>query len=108
MISSVASLTGDGLTEVPNPRFDGSGAFPKLIKRDYGFGTGGTVRLGDVPLNVVSWSNTAITAVVPSGLRTGQLSVDAGQTTCTVSTTPLSTLAGGITAAAGSLTRGQR
>jgi hypothetical protein len=103
VISSVASLTGDGLTEVPNPRFDGSGAFPKLIKRDYGFGPGGTVRLGDVPLNVVTWSNTAITAVVPTGLRTGQLSIDAGQSTCTVDTTPLSTLAGGITAAAGSL-----
>ena len=56
-----------------------------------------------MPLNVVTWSNTAITAVVPTGLRTGQLSIDAGQSTCTVDTTPLSTLAGGITAAAGSL-----
>ncbi len=96
VIKSAASLTADGLTEVPNPRFDGSNTYPKLIKRDYGFSTGGTVRLGDTPLDVLSWSSKAIVAVVPSGLRTGQLSVEVGETTCTVNTTPLSTLASGI------------
>ena len=39
MITSAASLTTDGLTEVPNPAFGGGRAQPKLIKRDYGFGT---------------------------------------------------------------------
>ncbi len=38
--------------DVANPAYDGPGSLqPKLIKRDYGFGTSGTVRLGgqDVP-----------------------------------------------------------
>ncbi len=78
VIASAASLTGDGLTEVPNPAWDGSGAQPKLIKRDYGFGAAaGTVFLGDaqLPAANVTWGNAQITAIVPSGRRTGQLSV---------------------------------
>jgi hypothetical protein len=80
VISSAASLTDDGLTEVPNPAWDGSGAQPKLIKRDYGFGAGGTVYLGDTPLPAanVTWGNAQITAIVPTSLRTGQLSVARG------------------------------
>ena len=96
VITSQANMTAEGLTEVANPAFDGTGANPKLIKRDYGFGTGGTMRLAGQPLMVTNWTNKAITAIVPTGLRTGELSVEAGETSCTVSTTPLSTLNGGI------------
>jgi len=105
VITSAANLTADGLTEVANPAFDGAGGLqPKLIKRDYGFGAGGTVRLGDQPLTVTSWTSKSITAVVPTGLRTGELSVEAGETTCTVSTTPVSTLAAAIGPGSTSLT----
>ena len=46
VIASAASLTTNGLTEVPNPAFGAAGE-PKLVTRDYGFGTAaGTVRLG--------------------------------------------------------------
>ena len=79
VIRSAASLTNDGLTEVPNPAWDGSGAQPKLIKRDYGFGAAaGTVYLDGaaLPAGDVTWSNTQITAVVPTGRRSGQLTVE--------------------------------
>ena len=79
VITSAASLTTDGLTEVPNPAWDGTSAQPKLIKRDYGFGSSGTVYLGGTPLTAnVTWGNAQITAVVPTGSRTGQLSVVRG------------------------------
>ncbi len=104
LIKSAASLTTDGLTQVPNPAYEGiDGAAPKLIKRDYGFGTNGVVRLGDQPVPVTSWANNQIIAVVPSGFRTGQLSVERAEMSCTVSTTPLSTLAAGVDGAGTSL-----
>ena len=97
VLTSAASMTPDGLTEVANPAFDGTGGLqPKLIKRDYGFGTGGTVRLGGQPLTVTNWTKNSITAIVPTGLRSGQLSVEAGLVSCTVATAPLSTLNGTI------------
>jgi large repetitive protein len=71
-----------GSVQVANPAFDGDGTPPKLITRDYGFGTSGTVLLENGPsqvaLGITAWSNTEITAVVPTGWRTGQLSVVRG------------------------------
>jgi hypothetical protein len=79
-----------GEAAVPNPYYDGlEGTQPKLVTRDYGFGgaaTNGVVRLtqrdaisglaSSTTLTVESWSNTAITAVVPGGAQTGQLTVE--------------------------------
>jgi large repetitive protein len=80
-------ITSAGHPQVANPAWDGSVSIPKLITRDYGFGTGGTVILtttgnsgttSDTPLTVTSWTDTAITAIVPTGLKTGQLTVVRG------------------------------
>ena len=65
-----------GTVQVPNPAWDGTGAQPKLVARDYGFGAAaGSVFVGATPLVVSSWTNDSITAVVPVAARTGQLSV---------------------------------
>jgi FtsP/CotA-like multicopper oxidase with cupredoxin domain len=75
-------ITSAGNVQVPNPFYDGIGsAQPQLITRDYGFGTSalnGFVRLDGFAIPVASWSNTSITAVVPTGpaFRTGQLTVE--------------------------------
>ncbi len=81
-LTSVASLTGDGLTPVPNPAFDPTlPDSPFTIARDFGFGPPtGTVTLNGVPLNIDSWTNTTIVATVPSGAVTGQVLVTRGDT----------------------------
>ncbi|MCW8830774.1 MAG: hypothetical protein OQK32_04540, partial [Gammaproteobacteria bacterium] len=58
-------ITSMGQREVPNPAYGGVGSLePKTIMRDYGFGDGGTVTLGGVPLAVDSWSDAQINATV--------------------------------------------
>jgi hypothetical protein len=75
-------ITSAGEMQVANPAFDGDGDPPKLITRDYGFGTSGTVVLENGPsqvaLGITAWTNAQITAVVPTGWRTGQLTVVRG------------------------------
>jgi hypothetical protein len=77
-------ITSAGDVPVPNPIYAGAttaGGPPKTITRDYGFGTStsnGIVRLGGLQVEVTSWSNSTITAVVPTGVdyRTGQFTVE--------------------------------
>jgi large repetitive protein len=82
-------ITSAGQTQVANPAWDGSISIPKLIPRDYGFGPSGTVILTttgntgtpiDTLLSVTNWAadGSSITAIVPTGLRTGQLTVVRG------------------------------
>ena len=72
-------ITSAGTKEVANPAFDGDGTPPKLIARDYGFGTSpGTVLLGGIPLPAPTWGNDQITVVVPTGMRSGELTVVRG------------------------------
>jgi hypothetical protein len=97
-----------GNTQVANPNYDGAaGTQPKLIARDYGFGSSGTVRIGGtaIPAANVTWGNDQITAIVPPGTRTGQLTVErGGAQVCPPPTlAALSTLAAGIGAANGTL-----
>jgi hypothetical protein len=68
-----------GTVQVPNPEFDGNGIPPKLIPRDYGFGSvAGTVTIGGVALTNVSWGPTQITGTVAAGTTTDQLVVTRG------------------------------
>ena len=47
--------------------------------RDFGFGDNtGVITVGGVPLNVIAWTDTAITARVPAGVSTGQLLLTRG------------------------------
>lgn len=79
------TITALGDREVPNPDYDpdvpGS---PYTVTRDYGFGDGPAgapgyrVRVGNTNLQIVSWSSTSITAEVPPGTNTGQLTVRRG------------------------------
>jgi hypothetical protein len=67
-------ITSMETTAVPNPE-----GTPAMITRDYGFGTTpGTVKIGDTLLTSVAWSAGVITATVPAGTPTGQLSVTRG------------------------------
>ncbi len=74
-ITSMATTTTDGLTDVPNPAYDGvGGTESKLIKRDYGFGGTqgqGTVTIDGVPLTITGWANDVITASVPNNTVIG-------------------------------------
>jgi uncharacterized repeat protein (TIGR01451 family) len=66
--------------EVANPAYDPTDpASPKLITRDYGFGsTSGTVRIGSTTLSLASaWSKDGVAVNVPAGVS-GQLSVTRG------------------------------
>src|SRR5688572_29848076 len=85
------TITSMGTVNVPSPfaaRVDGENNI--LIPRDFGFGTPPTgtnvnapdsawrVTLGGVRLQVNSWSNLGIEAVVPATARTGQLEIRRG------------------------------
>jgi hypothetical protein len=66
---------------VPNPEYDGAGGTqPKTICRDYGFGGSGNVKIGDVALTGVTWSNTEITGTVAAGTVTGELVITRNDT----------------------------
>jgi hypothetical protein len=85
------TILSAGNVQVPNPdcnsRFDPACA--PLITRDYGFGsTQGTVKIGDIELTDVVWTDKTITGRVPAGTADGayQLSVargDNGKSTVT-------------------------
>jgi hypothetical protein len=49
------------------------------VSRDFGFGDNtGVITVNDVPLNVIAWTDTAVTARVPAGVSTGQLLLTRG------------------------------
>jgi len=73
------TIVSEGFVPVPNPLYDGTLATQKTISRDYGFGNvAGTVFLGDTQLEVDNWTPGVITATVPEGAVTGELSVVRG------------------------------
>lgn len=79
-IGDTIILTSAGLVNVPNPQYNPNttGSKPYII-RDYGFGNViGTVTLGGVSLNIVSWTNYTITAKIPTGASTGEIKVTRG------------------------------
>lgn len=88
------TITALGDQEVPNPGYAGpfatSGpASKRTLTRHYGFGASqGTVKIGDTVLSAanVSWSDTTITATVPAGIATGELSIVAADGTASVDT----------------------
>jgi len=49
------------------------------VPRDFGFGDNtGLVTVGGVPLSILAWTDTAVTARVPQGVTTGQLVLTRG------------------------------
>lgn len=76
------TIVSEGMVNVPNPAYGGpNSGTEKTIQRDYGFGdTQGTGRvlIGNTPLTVTAWSAGSITATVPVGTATGQLTVIRG------------------------------
>lgn len=74
------TIVSAGAVNVPNPSYDGTANTPKFISRDFGFGSGGTVRIGGAAVPVNSWSNGVIEARVPFGTPTGELVVTRADT----------------------------
>ncbi|WP_153306224.1 hypothetical protein [Desulfatiglans anilini] len=69
--NSPLTIYSMGSVAIPDPTFDGAGS--RTVLRDYGFGSGGTVKLvaadGTIyPLTVNNWSNAAVTATTPSNI----------------------------------------
>lgn len=73
------TIVSEGTVPVPNPAYNGTATSPKTVNRDYGFGsTAGTVFIGNTRLQVVNWTPGVITATVPAGTTTGELSITRG------------------------------
>jgi hypothetical protein len=75
------TIVSAGNADVLNPYYDPNDGSPRLIKRDFGFGAAdpaSKVMLGNVQLQVTSWSNDVIVATVPASATTGQLTVVRG------------------------------
>lgn len=74
-------LTSMGMTDVPNPNYEQTKlgtpgqVAPKTFKRDYGFGSSGTVRIGGTTV-AANWSNNLITFTVPAGTPAGAYQVE--------------------------------
>ena len=67
------TITALGDQVVPNEGYTGPSARiapfnQKTTQRHYGFGPQGTVTIGGVSANIMSWSDTQITVTVPSGV----------------------------------------
>ena len=75
------TIVSSGPTQVSNPAYDANspdgGGVPRLITRDYGFGAAGELWVGTtrIPAGNVTWTDAAITAIIPTGTATGQLKV---------------------------------
>jgi len=77
------TLTSMGNVMVPNPNYDpsapGGAANPFLIMRNYGFGARGTqsrVTLNGQALTIATWSDAAVTVILPTNAsitRTGRM-----------------------------------
>ncbi len=76
-IGEQISIISEGANvAVSNPAYEGiEGSTPKSITRDYGFGSSGTVSIGDIPLIVDSWTPDLIVATIPEGAKTGELAI---------------------------------
>lgn len=75
----VITIQSEGAVAVPNPLYTLGGPEPKVINRDYGFGTvKGKVTIGGVPLQSVTWTAGSISGTVAPGTITGQLEVQRG------------------------------
>ena len=77
------TITSMGSEEVPNPAYNPATnpGVPNKITRDHGFGpTEGTVKIGNITISRlnVTWLPNTITAVIPTGTTTGQLTVIRG------------------------------
>ena len=74
------TITSKGNVQVPNPLYDGpNGSNPKLITRDFGFGTvKGVVTVNGIPLQDVTWTNDTIRGTIAPGTTTGQLEIIRG------------------------------
>ncbi len=81
-LNGTLTIYSQGVMSVPNPAYTGAlGTEPKLIDRDYGFGTTeGTVTLNGVPLTIVpaSWTDTQVQVIAPATATTGQLMLTRG------------------------------
>lgn len=68
-----------GATQVPNPLANVTNSEPKMITRDYGFGSmRGTVTVNGMPLNILAWLDGVILATAPTNTPSGQLLVTRG------------------------------
>ena len=63
-----------GTVQVTDPNGQNNSGASK-ISRDFGFGNGGQVTIGGLPLEKVAWSNDVITGLVPITATTSQLVV---------------------------------
>lgn len=79
-VGNTVIITSAGFVNVPNPQYNPNTAGSKpYIIRDYGFGNvAGTVTLGGISLNIISWTNYTITATIPSDASTGEIKVNRG------------------------------
>ena len=67
------TLVSSGAVHVPNPAYDPADSnSPRQILRDYGFGTGGTVRLGARDVTPAAWNNDILTITVPANMPIGE------------------------------------
>jgi hypothetical protein len=91
------TITALGDVQVPNPNYQGPSANSapwnsRTITRHYGFGATqgtGSVSVNGVPLTVTKWSDTSITATVPAGVTTGELTIVGASGTKSVDTVTL-------------------
>lgn len=94
------TIVSEGSVPVPNPAYDGTPATPRTTNRDYGFGnTGGMVSIGNTQLQVNNWTHGVITATVPAGTATGDLTVtrnDNGKKTIAGLTVTVGPIAGSV------------
>jgi len=80
------TITALGDVNVPNSNYQGPTATTapwntKTLTRHYGFGATqgtGSVSINGTPLTVTGWSDTTITATIPTGVTTGELSIVSG------------------------------
>jgi hypothetical protein len=91
------TITALGDQQVLNPGYagpfadannpPGNPAAQRMITRHYGFGSApGTVMIGKVTLAVTGWSDSSITATVPAGTPSGELSIAAANGKTSVDT----------------------
>jgi hypothetical protein len=108
--SRTVTIASAGSVMVPNPAFGAPGA-PATIPRDFGFGaTPGSVTFNGDPLTITGWSDTGISAIIPTSMGNGsfQLMVTRGDNgattksglTFTIGGTPIRVAPGGSIQAA--------
>jgi len=77
--SDVLTILSMGPTQVPNPLANATNGLPKLITRDFGFGSvRGSVTANGIPLKILTWTDGTIQAVASNNVPTGQLMITRG------------------------------